>query len=79
MKTRLLILGLLAVSLSWSSCDKEEDTIALIRIVDFSEYYEQGQAGFAVLNIEATSDTSIVEGIIKIDPETVNQETLILQ
>jgi hypothetical protein len=121
MKARIYLLAFLAISISFSSCDKEEDTIALIRIVDvdgvpqeevlvrlypepteiqtnelideveqftdaageaifdFSEYYEQGQAGFAVLNIEAIRDTSIVEGIIKIDPEVVNEETLILQ
>lgn len=105
------------------SCDKEEDTIALVRVVDvegvpveqvlvkvfpepsntsaqegnlipeveqftdaageatfdFSEYYEQGQAGFAVLNIEATKDTVLIEGIIKVDPEVINEETLIFQ
>ena len=121
MKARILLIALASIALTWTSCDKEEDTIALIRIVDvdgmpqeqvlvrlfpepteiqtnelieeveqftdaageavfdFSEYYEQGQAGFAVLNIEASRDTALVEGIIKIDPETVNQETLILQ
>ena len=103
------------------SCDKEEDTIAVVRIVavtgvpiegvnvrlypepsdvqanelileveqltnaageavfDFTENYEQGQAGFAVLNIEATQDTSAVEGIIKIDPEVTNEQVLVLQ
>ncbi len=121
MKARSILLAFLAITLSWTSCKKEEDTIALIRVVDidgvaieqvlvslfpepsdpqnnelideveqltdaggealfdFSEYYEQGQAGFAVLNILASKDTVAVEGIIKIDPETVNEKTLILQ
>lgn len=46
---------------------------------DFSEYYELGQAGFAVLNIEVTKDTLSAEGIIKIDPEVTNMETVIVQ
>ncbi|NNC83508.1 MAG: hypothetical protein HKN79_08020 [Flavobacteriales bacterium] len=121
MKASIIWMAMAVIALTWTSCDKEEDTIALIRIVDvdgipqeqvlvrlypeptevqtnelideveqftdasgeavfdFSEYYEQGQAGFAVLNIEATLDTSMVEGIIKIEPETINEETLILQ
>lgn len=118
-----LLLCMLCLAFVFSSCDKEEDTIALISVVDvegepveqvlvrlfpepssssaqegnlipdveqftdargqatfdFSEYYEQGQAGFAVLNIEATKDTVFIEGIIKIDPEVVNEETLIFQ
>jgi hypothetical protein len=48
-------------------------------VFDFSSYYELGQAGFAVLNIEATKDTLSAEGIIKIDPEVTNSETVIIQ
>lgn len=48
-------------------------------VFDFSSYYELGQAGFAVLNIEAIRDTLMAEGIIKIDPEVTNEETVIIQ
>jgi len=48
-------------------------------VFDFSSYYELGQAGFAVLNIEAIKDSLSAEGIIKIDPEVTNSETVILQ
>jgi len=114
----------LMVGLTFSSCKKEEETIALVRIVDiegkavsgafvelfpepteidgqqageliekvtqltdangdavfdFTEDYQRGQAGFAVLSIDAYKDSLAVQGIIRIDPETINQETLILQ
>ena len=48
-------------------------------IFDFSDYYEQGQAGLAVLNIEATKDTLAAQGIINIEPEQVNRQNIILQ
>ena len=48
-------------------------------IFDFTELYQDGQAGFAVLSILIEKDSLMVEGIIKIDPEVVNEETLILQ
>jgi len=48
-------------------------------LFDFSSQYEAGQAGFAVLNIEVIKDTFTVPGIIKIDPEMVNEQTIILQ
>lgn len=121
MKARSILIALLAISMSWTSCKKDKETIALITVVDvdgvaleqvvvklfpepstpqnnelideveqitdaggqatfdFSEYYEDGQAGFAVLNILASKDTVAVDGIIKIDPETVNEKTVILQ
>jgi len=120
MKAYSIFLALFLFTVVSTSCNKEEDTIALVRIItadgvpieqvhvrlypepsdiqtnelideveqftdaggeaifDFTEYYEQGQAGFAVLNIEATLDTNVVEGIIKIDPEVVSEKVLIL-
>lgn len=45
---------------------------------DFSEFYKKGQSGFAVLDIRATKDTLIGEGIIKIIEEETTNETVIL-
>lgn len=47
---------------------------------DYTDDFNLGQAGFAVLNIEVRSgDTLYGEGIIKIEPEETTQETVILQ
>lgn len=46
---------------------------------DYSGLYEQGQAGFAVLDILADKDTMFAEGIIKILEEETNEQTLILE
>jgi hypothetical protein len=46
---------------------------------DYSGLYEQGQAGFAVLDILAEKDTMYAEGIIKILEEETNEQTLILE
>ena len=120
MKAYHFLFALFLFSITSTSCNKEEDTIALIRIMtsegfpieganvrlypepsdiqtnelideferttdaggeaifDFTDFYEQGQAGFAVLNIEAILDTNMVEGIIKIEPEVVSVKELIL-
>lgn len=45
---------------------------------DYSEFYEQGQSGFAVLDIISTRDTLLGEGIIKIVEEETTEETVIL-
>ncbi|MBD3638060.1 MAG: hypothetical protein HUJ25_11965 [Crocinitomicaceae bacterium] len=47
---------------------------------DYTEHFNLGQAGFAVLDIEARSGDSLYgQGIIKIVEEEVNEETVILQ
>lgn len=46
---------------------------------DYTDFYEQGQAGFAVLDILATKDTLVGEGIIKIVEEETSEETVILR
>ena len=47
---------------------------------DYTDYFNLGQAGFAVLDIEARSGDSLYgQGIIKIVEEEVNEETVILQ
>lgn len=45
---------------------------------DYSDFYKQGQAGFAVLDILAIKDSLAGEGIIKILEEETNEETVIL-
>jgi hypothetical protein len=46
---------------------------------DYTGLYEQGQAGFAVLDIYTEKDTMFAEGIIKILEEETNEQTLILE
>lgn len=45
---------------------------------DYTEFYKKGQSGFAVLDILCTYDTLVGEGIIKIQEEEDNRETVIL-
>lgn len=47
---------------------------------DYTDMYNLGQAGFAVLDIEVRSgDTLYGEGIIKVEAEKTSNETVILQ
>jgi hypothetical protein len=46
---------------------------------DYSDFYEQGQSGFAVLDIMAMKDTLIGEGIIKIVEEETRRETVVIE
>ena len=43
---------------------------------DYSDFYEKGQSGFAVLDIVCTKDTLIGEGIIKIVEEETTEEVV---
>jgi hypothetical protein len=45
---------------------------------DYSEFYEKGQSGFAVLDILATKDGITGRGIIKITEEVTNEEIVVL-
>lgn len=45
---------------------------------DYTEFYKRGQAGFAVLDILAAHDTLVGEGIIRINEEETNEETVTL-
>jgi len=45
---------------------------------DFTEDYELGQAGFAVLNVEVQFGDSIIESIVKVEPEETTEETIIV-
>lgn len=46
---------------------------------NFNEVYQLGQAGVAVLNIEAYKDGAEGQGIIKIEQETTSEETVFIQ
>ena len=46
---------------------------------NYNETYQLGQAGVAVLDIVAIKDTLVGTGIIKIEEETTNEETVIVQ
>lgn len=47
---------------------------------DYTDDFNLGQAGFAVLNIEVRSGESLYgEGIIKIEPEETTQENVVIQ
>ncbi len=45
---------------------------------DYTSFYKQGQAGFAVLDILAQKDTLTGQGIIRIEEEQTNNETVTL-
>lgn len=46
---------------------------------NFNDVYQLGQAGVAVLNIEANKDGLSGTGIIKIEQETTSKETVFIQ
>ncbi len=49
-----------------------------LAVFDYSEFYKKGQSGFAVLDVLCTWDTLVGEGIIKIEEEQENSETITL-
>lgn len=46
---------------------------------NFNDVYQLGQAGVAVLNIEASSGSATGSGIIKIEQETTSTESVFIQ
>ena len=46
---------------------------------NFSEFYVEGQAGFAVLDIEATKAALYGTGLIKIEEEMTNEATVYIE
>ncbi len=48
-------------------------------IFDFNDEYKLGQAGVAVLNIEASKNGLEGKGIIKIEEEVTSEETVFIQ
>lgn len=50
-----------------------------IATFNYNEIYQLGQAGVAVLDIEAQKGNKSGQGIIKIEAEETNEETVIIQ
>lgn len=48
-------------------------------VFNFNDVYQLGQAGVAVLNIEAYKAGAEGEGIIKVEQETTSEETVYIQ
>lgn len=48
-------------------------------IFNFNDVYQLGQAGVAVLNIEAQKNGMTGQGIIKVEQETTSEETVFIQ
>lgn len=46
---------------------------------NFNDVYQLGQAGVAVLTIEAKKDGKVGQGIIKVEEETTSEETVYIQ
>lgn len=46
---------------------------------NFTEFYKKGQAGFAVLDIEATKGNLAGTGIVKIEEETTTEESITVE
>ena len=46
---------------------------------NFTEFYKKGQAGFAVLDIEATKGNLFGTGIVKIEEETTTEESVTVE
>jgi hypothetical protein len=46
---------------------------------NFNDVYQLGQAGVAVLNVEASFGAAIGEGIIKVEQEVTSEETVFIQ
>jgi hypothetical protein len=53
-----------------------------LAVFDFTEYYEPGQSGFAILNVEITKDfpdsTAFLEGIMRVVEEETTRKTFTL-
>ncbi len=47
-------------------------------IFDLNEVFQQGQAGVAVLNIDVTNGSDSGTGVIKVEQETVSEETVFI-
>jgi hypothetical protein len=64
----------------YSRLTKEGVTNASGQVLfDYSEFYKRGQAGFAVLDIHAQKDTLAGDGIIRIEEEQNNEETVVIE
>jgi len=74
-----------------STCNKDEGTLSESMDVtgttgadgkvhfNFNEQYKLGQAGFAVLDVDVTMGTNTASGVIKIEEEIDNEQTIVCQ
>jgi hypothetical protein len=46
---------------------------------DFTSYYKAGQSGFAVLDVEVKKNELFGKGLIRIEEEKTNEETIIIK
>jgi len=46
---------------------------------NFTDYFKAGQAGFAVLDVEASKGPLYGKGLIRIEEEKTNEETIIIK
>ena len=50
-----------------------------LAVFNLSELYQSGQAGVAILDIKAFTINRLGTGLIKIEPETTSEQTVIIQ
>lgn len=50
-----------------------------LAVFNLSDVYQSGQAGVAILDIEAFKLNRSGDGIIKIEPETISEQSVIIQ
>lgn len=50
-----------------------------LAVFNLSDVYQSGQAGVAILDIEAFKFNRSGDGIIKIEPETISEQSVIIQ
>jgi len=50
-----------------------------LAVFNMSKLYQSGQAGVAILDVKAFKLSKSGDGIIKIEPETTSEETIIIQ
>lgn len=77
------------VNLSGESTMPQSPPVALFKtsttngageaIFNFNDVYQLGQAGVAVLNIDASKGSLVGSGIIKIEQETTSEEAVFVQ
>ena len=50
-----------------------------LAVFNLSDIYQSGQAGVAILDVKAYKLNRLGEGLIKIEPETISEQTVIIQ
>jgi len=50
-----------------------------LAVFNLSDIYQSGQAGVAILDVKAYKSNRLGTGLIKIEPETINEQSIIIQ